>query len=86
MEKSLRTAYSKEENVIVEHANKEVLRHLDALLFDACVHDKWSYEQLPMVQSIMKTVDKTSTEVTPIEVGAPPTSIGSTQQIVSPTQ
>jgi hypothetical protein len=30
-----------------EHrVNKEVLQHLNALLFDARVHDKWSYEQL----------------------------------------
>ena len=31
------------------------------MLFDAHVHDKWSYEQLPMVQRIMNTVEKTST-------------------------
>ena len=54
---SLTTAYSKEENAIVECANKEVLRHLNVLLFDARVHDKWSYEQLPMVQRIMNTLE-----------------------------
>ena len=43
---SLTTAYSKEENAIVERTNKEVLRHLNALLFDACVHDKWSYARI----------------------------------------
>ena len=31
-----------EENAIVERTNNEVLRHLNALLFDARVHDKWS--------------------------------------------
>ena len=31
---SLSTAYSKEENGIVERANQEVLRHLTAILFD----------------------------------------------------
>jgi len=46
--------------------NQEVLRHLNAILFDARVHDKWSYEQLPMVQRIMNTVEKTSTGVTPL--------------------
>jgi len=46
---SLTTAYSSEENDIVERANQEVLCHLNAILFDARVHDKWSYEQLPMV-------------------------------------
>ncbi len=49
------TAYSKEENGLVERANQEVMRHLRAMLFDARVHDKWSYEQLPMVQRIMNT-------------------------------
>ena len=38
------------------------------MLFDARVHDKWSYEQLPMVQRIMNTVEKTSTGVTPAEL------------------
>ena len=40
MEHSLATAYSSEENGIVERANQEVLRHLRALLFDSRVHDK----------------------------------------------
>ncbi len=34
----------------------------------ARVHDKWSYEQLPMVQRIMNTVEETSTGVTPAEL------------------
>ena len=50
------TAYSSEEKGIVERANQEGLRHLRALLFDSCVHDKWSIEQ-----RIMNTVEKTST-------------------------
>ena len=49
-EQSLTTAYSSEESGIVERANQEVLRHLNAILFDTRVHDKWSFEQLPMVQ------------------------------------
>ena len=60
---SLSTAYSKEENGIVERANQEVLRHLTAILFDTRVSNAWSYEQLPMVQRIMNTVEKTSTGV-----------------------
>ncbi len=34
-EQSLTTAYSGEENDIVERANQEVLRHLNAILFDS---------------------------------------------------
>ena len=44
------------------------MRHLRALLFDSRVHDKWSFEQLPLIQRIMNTVEKTSTGVTPAEL------------------
>ena len=46
---------------MVERADQEVLRHLRALLFDNRVHDKWSFEQLPLVE-------KTSTGVTPVDL------------------
>jgi hypothetical protein len=36
------TAYSSEEKGIVERANKEVLRHLGALVFKTQVNDQWS--------------------------------------------
>ena len=65
VEQSLTTAYSSKENGIVERANQEKLRHLNAILFDSRVHDRWSFEQLPMVQRIMNTVEKTSIGVTP---------------------
>jgi len=52
----------------VERANQEVLRHLRALLFDSRVHDKWSFEQLPLVQRIMNTVEKTSIGITPADL------------------
>ena len=68
IEQSFATAHSSEENGIVERANQEVLRHLRALLFDSRVHDKWSFEQLPLVQRIMNTVEKTSTGVTPADL------------------
>ncbi len=68
IENSFATAYSSEENGIVERANQEVMRHLRVLLFDSRVHDKWSFEQLPLVQCIMNTVDKTSTGVTPADL------------------
>ena len=53
VEHSFATAYSKEEN---------------GILFDARMHEKWSYEQLPMEQHIMNAVEKTSTGVTPAEL------------------
>ena len=68
IEHSFATAYSSEENGIVERANQEVLRHLRAFLFGSRVHDKWSFEQLPLVQRIMNTVEKTSTGVTPADL------------------
>ena len=51
-----------------ERANQEVMSHLLIMLFDARVHDKWSFEQLPMAQRIMNTVEKTSTGVTHTEL------------------
>ena len=41
---------------------------MNAILVDSRVHNKWSFEQLPMVQRIMNTVEKTSTGVTPAEL------------------
>jgi hypothetical protein len=37
-------------------------------VFDSRVHDKWSFEQLPLVQRIMNTVEKTSIGVTPADL------------------
>jgi len=68
IEQSFATAYSSEENGIVERANQEVLRHRRALLFDSRLHNKWSFEPLPLVQRIMNTVEKSSTGVTPAEL------------------
>ena len=56
------------ENAIVERANQEVFRHLNAILFDVRVHSAWSYDQPPMVQRIMNTVEKTTTGITPAEL------------------
>ena len=55
VENSFATAYSKEENGQFKDS------------FDALVHGKWSYAQLPMVQRIMNTDEKTSTRVTPVD-------------------
>ena len=48
-------AYSKEENGIVERANKEALRHLRSIIFDKNVIEKWSSDALPLVQIIINS-------------------------------
>jgi hypothetical protein len=39
IEHELSLAYSKEQNAIVERANKEVMRHLTAIIFDKRVRE-----------------------------------------------
>ncbi len=47
-------AYSKEENAIVERMNKEVMRHLRALIYDVnSISETAIREMLPMVQRIL---------------------------------
>jgi hypothetical protein len=48
----LTLAYSKEENSLVERANKEANRHLHAFTFDSSTVDNWR-TSLPMVQRII---------------------------------
>jgi hypothetical protein len=48
------TTASKEENAIVERANKEVNRHLTAFVFDIASSVRWSFG-LPMIQRIINT-------------------------------
>jgi hypothetical protein len=75
-------SFSKEENGLVERANQEIMHHLRTMLFDARVHDKWSYEKLPMVQRIMNTA---FTRVTSIRLSnrilSPPGSINLLSQV-----
>jgi hypothetical protein len=64
----LTLAYSKQENAIVERDNKEIMRHLTAILFDKRVHDTWSESDLPMTQRILNTTEKSAIGVTPAEL------------------
>ena len=61
-------AYSKEENAIVERANKEVDRHLRAIVFDKRVLGKWSKNYLPLVMRILNSEEKANTGLTPAEL------------------
>ncbi len=54
VEHEVSLAYSKEQNAIVERANREVMRHLTAIVFDKQVNDSsWSSDFLPLVQRII---------------------------------
>jgi hypothetical protein len=67
-EHELTTAYSKEENSMVERANKEVMRHLRAIIFHDKVVSTWSMDQLPFVQRILNAEEKERTGVSPAEL------------------
>ena len=59
--------YSHEKNAHVENANKEVLRHLKNIMFDARIMADW-YKYLPFVQRIKNSEVCKSTGVTPSEL------------------
>jgi transposase InsO family protein len=67
-EQQIGTAYSKEENAIVERANKEVVRHLSHIINDHRVRSNWSMDQLPLVTRIMNSAEKVTTGVSPAEL------------------
>jgi hypothetical protein len=58
------TAHSKEENGMVERANKEVMRHLRAFVFDHRIQDAWD-RYLPFVMRIINTKRHESTGQSP---------------------
>jgi transposase InsO family protein len=61
------TPYSHEENGLVERANKEVLRHLRAVMFDKNIHSEWEKAR-PFVQRILNTEPSSITKVRPCEI------------------
>ena len=61
-------AYSKEEKSIVERVNKEVMRHLRALIFTHNETNKWSKHYLPLVQRIVNTSRVESINAVPAEL------------------
>jgi hypothetical protein len=68
VEHEMTLAYSKEHNSIVERANKEVMRHLTAIIFDRRISSSWSMEFLPMVQRIMNAKVHDTIGVSPAEL------------------
>ena len=60
-------AYSHEENALVERANKEVMRHLRAIVYERKIKEEW-YLYLPLVQRIMNSMNHVSIGVSPAEV------------------
>ena len=68
----INTAYSKEENGIVERVNKEVLRHVRAICHDRGVITAWS-RIVPMVKRILNTSEHAATGYTPAELVFGPT-------------
>ena len=60
-------AYSKQENGIVERSNKEILRHLQAIIFEKDILTKWS-KYLPMVQRIINSTISASLDVSPAQI------------------
>ena len=59
--------YSHQENGIVERANKEVMRHLRDIIFDARVESDWS-TYVPLVQRIMNSQVHSKTGLAPMEL------------------
>jgi hypothetical protein len=57
-------AYSHEENSIVERANKEVLRHLKAILYSNLIEDQWDI-YLPIIHRIVNSNQHSSIGVSP---------------------
>jgi hypothetical protein len=68
VEHEVSLAYSKEHNAIVERANREVMRHLTAIIFDKRVSEAWSSDYLPLVQRIMNAKVHDTIGVSPAEL------------------
>ena len=63
-------SYSKQENGLVERANKEVLRHLRAILFNRDIKSDWRL-CLPLVQRIMNATYHESVGTSPASIITP---------------
>ncbi len=68
VEHVLSLAYSKEHNAILERANREVMRHLSAIIFDKRISGSWSSDYLPLIQRIMNAMVHDTIGVSPAEL------------------
>jgi transposase InsO family protein len=66
-EQIMTTAYSKEENSLVERANKEVMRHVRAIIYHNNVKTKWS-DNKPLVMRIINATKSDLTNYAPAEM------------------
>jgi transposase InsO family protein len=67
IEHLLTVPYSHEENSIVERVNKEIMRHLRALVFDKKTYKLWS-DNLPIIQRIINTSVHDSIGISPAQL------------------
>lgn len=63
-------AHSKEENAIVERANKEVMRHLRAFVLDSAIIESWT-SYVPFVQRIINSKVSLTTGIAPCQIITP---------------
>ena len=61
------TPNSKQENAIVERANREVMKHLRGIIYDERVIREWSMH-LPFPQRIMNSIVHSSTGIKPCQI------------------
>jgi transposase InsO family protein len=67
IEHNLIQAYSKEENGLVERANKEVNRHITAIVHDKMIKNEWK-QMLPFVKRLMNSQVHSSIGVSPAQL------------------
>jgi hypothetical protein len=59
------TPYQHQSNGQVEVFNREVIRHLQAIVLTRELRDRWSFHALPIVESIINNVPNSVTQITP---------------------
>jgi hypothetical protein len=66
-EHNITVAYSKQENGIIERSNKEILRHLKAIIYERSVMNTWR-RYLPLVHRILNCTVHESIGVSPAQI------------------